>query len=112
MNEVALARGIAAFNAGRFHEAHEIWERLWLEEVGEERQVLEGLVRASVGFHKAEIGVANGARKLWEAALRSLEGVAADALGFDVPALRATLRSALAGLARGSVPVPAIARTR
>lgn len=112
MNEPALDRAVDEFNAGRFHEAHEIWERLWLGEVGDERRVLEGLVRASVGYHKAEIGVPGGARKLWSSALRSLDGAAPDALGLDVARLRETLRAALDGLARGALPPPRIERVR
>lgn len=86
---------VREFNSGRYFEAHEIWETLWLEETGETRRQLEGLVRMSVGFHKAEIGIPGGARKLWTSALRSLEGAPADALGIDVVGLRAAIRAAL-----------------
>ena len=59
-----LARGIDAFNAGEFFLAHEIWEALWLETVGPEKVLLQGLVQIAAGYAKAESGVRGGAVKL------------------------------------------------
>jgi uncharacterized protein len=90
-----FARGVAEFNAGHFYEAHETWESIWVEEVGEQRLSLQALVQVAAGCHKAEIGVPGGARKLWTSALRILEGASADAWGIDVVKLRSDLRRAL-----------------
>ena len=90
-----FARGVAEFNAGDFYEAHETWESIWVEEVGERRPCLQALVQVAAGCHKAEIGVAAGARKLWTSALRILEGEGDHAWGIDVMKLRSDLRRAL-----------------
>ena len=59
-----LQRGVEAFNAGEFFLAHEIWEALWLETVGPEKILLQGLVQIAAGYAKAESGVRSGAVKL------------------------------------------------
>ena len=97
-----FARGIAEFNAGHFYEAHETWESIWVEEVGERRPCLQALVQVAAGCHKAEIGVPGGARKLWTSALRILDGECDDAWGIDVVKLRADLRRALDEPSSGS----------
>jgi predicted metal-dependent hydrolase len=49
--EETLERGIDFFNAGNFFEAHEAWERLWLNaEQPEEKQFLQGLIMAAGSF--------------------------------------------------------------
>lgn len=100
--EPVFRHAVDEFNAGHFHEAHELWERLWAEAEGDERRLLQALVQAAVGFHKAEIGVPNGARKLWTSALRLLESSPDDAISVDVAELRETLRRSLAGSAGGA----------
>ncbi|MGH7804078.1 MAG: DUF309 domain-containing protein [Candidatus Binatia bacterium] len=83
-----FAQGVAEFNAGHYWEAHETWECIWAEEVGERRLCLQALVQLAAGFHKAEIGVPGGARKLWSSALRILQSERDDAWGIDVAKLR------------------------
>lgn len=95
------------FNAGRFHEAHELWEKLWAASEGEDQKLLQALVQAAVAFHKEEIGVPNGARKLWTSALRLLESSGEVAMGVDVAALRETLRRRLVA---GGAEAPRIER--
>jgi predicted metal-dependent hydrolase len=51
----ALARGIALFDAHRFWEAHEAWEAAWLEEDGEVRVFLQGLIQVAAGYYKATV---------------------------------------------------------
>jgi predicted metal-dependent hydrolase len=85
------------FNRGRFFEAHEIFEELWSEEVGDRRRVLQVLVQAAVGYHKQRIGVPNGARKLFNAALRNLAELPLDGFVVDLARLRDQLRADLAG---------------
>ena len=40
-----LLRGVTAFNAGRFFDAHKIREALWNETVGGEKRFVQGLVQ-------------------------------------------------------------------
>lgn len=88
-----LERGMAELNAGRFFEAHEAWEEAWSEETGDARILLQGLIQAAVAYHKAEIGVPAGARKLFGMALRTLEGLPPDAFGLDLEGFRERLRT-------------------
>jgi uncharacterized protein len=93
-------RGIDAFNAGEFFAAHEIWEALWLESVGPEKQLLQGLVQVAAGYAKVESGMRSGALKLLSrgvARIRSCQPLAsglhwaafAAAIDADVQRLRA-----------------------
>jgi predicted metal-dependent hydrolase len=93
-------RGIDAFNAGEFFAAHEIWEALWLDSVGPEKQLLQGLVQVAAGYAKVESGMRSGALKLLSrgvARIRSCQPVAsglnlnafAKAIDADVQHLRA-----------------------
>lgn len=59
-----LARGAAEFNAGKFFTAHETWESLWLDSVGTEKILLQGLVQIAAGYAKVESGLRGGALKL------------------------------------------------
>ncbi len=59
-----LLRGVAAFNAGRFFEAHEIWEAVWNDTVGEEKRFVQGLVQLATGYLKLSSGLYPGALKL------------------------------------------------
>lgn len=46
-------RGREHFNRGRFFEAHEEWEKLWLHAHGARRLFLQGLIQIAAGCHKA-----------------------------------------------------------
>ena len=48
-----LARGRALFNARLFWEAHEAWEEAWMEEEGDARLFLQGLIQVAAGYYKA-----------------------------------------------------------
>ena len=64
MTDPRLTRGVEAFNAGDFFGAHEIWEDLWVETVGPEKLLVQGLVQVAAGYAKVETGVRAGAIKL------------------------------------------------
>jgi uncharacterized protein len=48
-----LERGRALFNARLFWEAHEAWEAAWMEEGGDTRLFLQGLIQVAAGYYKA-----------------------------------------------------------
>lgn len=79
-----LASGVAAFNSGQFFEAHEIWEDLWLETVGPEKVLLQGLVQIAAGYAKVESGVRSGAIKLLERGAEQVRQFGPAALGLVV----------------------------
>ncbi len=77
----ALARGRRLYNAGLFWEAHEAWEAAWLEEEGEVRQLLQGLIQVAAGYFKATVHRRpGGAVKLLSSGLSKL-GPLPDAMG-------------------------------
>lgn len=78
--------GIAAFNAGEFFAAHEIWEALWLESVGPEKQLLQGLVQVAAGYAKVETGMRSGALKLLSRGVARIRSCQPVASGLDVAA--------------------------
>lgn len=100
--EHKFRRGVHEFNGGRYFEAHALWEELWADEVDSRKRFLQGLIQAAAGFHKAEIGVPGGARKLWKMSLRILHEFPDRALGIDVGEFRGQIEEALAGRASSS----------
>ena len=50
------------FNAGRYFEAHEIWEEIWLRSSGEEKLFYQMLIQSAVGLYHFERNNWSGAR--------------------------------------------------
>ena len=48
-----LESGRRVFNAGRFFEAHDVWEAEWLEATGPRRLLLQGLIQIAAALYKA-----------------------------------------------------------
>jgi uncharacterized protein len=85
----ALRRGAALFDAGRFWEAHEAWEEAWLEEDGDVRLFLQGLIQVAAGYHKATVQLQpNGCVKLLGSGLSKLEPMPAEFLGVALARFR------------------------
>jgi len=77
---LALAEGRRLFDAGRFFDAHEVWEAAWRVETGSARRVLQGLIQVAAGFHKGLVqGRPSGMVRLLGAGLARIGE--ADALG-------------------------------
>lgn len=55
-------QGIEHFNAGRYFDAHEVWEEIWLRSSGETKLFYQTLIQAAVGLHHYERGNSRGAR--------------------------------------------------
>jgi uncharacterized protein len=81
-----LTAGIDAFNSGEFFAAHEIWEGLWLETVGPEKLLLQGLVQIAAGYVKVESGVRGGAIKLLARGLERIRQFGPVAIGLELAA--------------------------
>ncbi|MFL5313370.1 MAG: DUF309 domain-containing protein [Myxococcales bacterium] len=96
---VALRRGAALFDEGRFWDAHEAWEEAWLEEDGEVRVLLQGLIQVAAGYHKATVQLQpNGCVKLLRSGLDKLEPLHPALLGVPlarfIPEVHRTLSEA------------------
>jgi predicted metal-dependent hydrolase len=59
-----FAQGVALFNAGRYFEAHEVWEVMWKNIVGVEKIFLQGLIQAAAAMVHLERDNIRGARSL------------------------------------------------
>lgn len=93
-----FAAGVDRFRARRFFEAHEEWERLWIDAEGEDRQLLQGLIQAAaVGVHLSR-GRSVPARRLAASAVARLAPLGGSRWGLGLD----SLREALAALASGA----------
>ncbi|HSD21921.1 MAG TPA: DUF309 domain-containing protein [Anaeromyxobacter sp.] len=108
-----LAAGVCLFDAGRFFEAHEVWEDAWRTETGATRLALQGLIQIAAGFHKGLVqGRPSGMVRLLEAALGRLEasggieGLELDAFCSDVARWREAARAWAEGGERPWMPLP------
>jgi predicted metal-dependent hydrolase len=67
-----LREGVALFNRGEYHEAHEVLETAWRRLRGDERQVYQALIQVATAFHFAVRARWRGAVLLLPRALRRL----------------------------------------
>jgi len=81
-------RGVADFNAGRFFEAHEVWEELWLAAVEPEKTYLQGLIQVAAAFHHFARGNSRGAQSLLAAGIAKLTGCPENFCGVAIVGLR------------------------
>jgi predicted metal-dependent hydrolase len=63
--EPRLLEGARLFNTGQFFASHEVWESLWHEVEGSEREVLQGLIQLAAAYHHLSRGNVAGARYLY-----------------------------------------------
>jgi hypothetical protein len=88
--DARLRAGVAVFNAGHYHAAHDAWEPPYRDAMGEERDFLQGLIQYAAAAHHASRGNREGTQGLAESALGYLDGV--DSRGIDLEPVRAWLR--------------------
>lgn len=107
----ALAAGAARFDAGRFFDAHEVWEDAWRVERGAPRLLLQGLIQIAAGFHKGLVqGRPAGMARLLASGLAKLEaaGAGADRLAAFRAEVEGWRRAALAWAAGAARPARAV----
>lgn len=78
--------GLRLFNAEEFFEAHDVWEELWSESVGDEKKFLQGLIQASVSLFHFGNDNFGGARKLYDSCRQKLEPYRPRFMGIDLDA--------------------------
>jgi predicted metal-dependent hydrolase len=96
-------RGIQLFNAREFYDAHEVWEDVWRESNGLEKQFLQGLIQAAVAFHHHSTGNVTGACSLMGRASKNLAGCPEEFGGVRVTDLLESLRQWRESLLEGDV---------
>ena len=75
--------GIVLFNRGDFFEAHEVWESLWMDTFGPEKQFYQGLIQAAVGLCHFCNGNVRGAAKLYKSSGDYMRRYGSPFLGLD-----------------------------
>jgi predicted metal-dependent hydrolase len=76
--------GIVAFNAGRYYDAHEIWEAIWLRSTGDTKLFYHTLIQAAVALYHRGRGNAHGARTLYARACEKLDHLPPVVMSLDV----------------------------
>jgi len=85
-----LQAGVAIYNAGRYHAAHDAWEDRWLdlESGSDDEQFLHGLIQFTAAVFHARNGNWSGATGLAASASEYLAALPADYRSVDVGAVR------------------------
>jgi predicted metal-dependent hydrolase len=81
-----LRAGVAVYNAGEYHAAHDAWEERWLdlEESTDDERLLHGLIQYTAAVHHATNRNWTGAVGLAESGGAYLAEIPADYRGVDV----------------------------
>jgi hypothetical protein len=101
-----LRAGIAIYNTGEYHAAHDAWEAHWLdlEQGHDDEQFLHGLIQFTAAVYHAHNRNWGGATGLADSALAYLDGLPDMYQGVDIGAVRtylATLGADPACIERG-----------
>lgn len=90
-----LRAGVAVYNEGHHHAAHDAWEARWLDLEGatDDERLLHGLIQFTAAVHHATQGNAEGATGLAESALDYLDGLPDDYRDVDLAGVREGLRA-------------------
>jgi uncharacterized protein len=88
-----LRAGVAIYNDGYYHAAHDAWEEYWLElESGtDDERLLHGLIQFTAAVYHARERNWEGAVGLAESAREYLAGLPADYRDLRLPAIRSAL---------------------
>ncbi len=84
-----LRAGIAVYNAGRYHAAHDAWEDHWLDlDSGDDERFLHGLIQFTAVVHHGTEGNWSGAQGLAESGGAYLAALPAAYRGVDLDEVR------------------------
>ena len=91
----SLKEAIDLFNNQQWYEAHDAFEDIWNDLVGDERQIIQGILQISVSQFHLNKGNLNGAMILIGEGLGRIRSRVSDDLGIDLPILCSDLESIL-----------------
>lgn len=77
-------QGIEYFNAGRYFDAHEVWEEIWLRSSGDSKLFYQMLIQAAVGLHHYERGNTRGARGMYANVVDKLDRLPSFLMSLDL----------------------------
>ena len=87
MNDSRFEIGMKLFNACHWYKSHDVFEEIWHETGGPERQVLQGILQVAVAEVHLENKNINGAMILYGEALGRLKRSQFANLGLDIAGL-------------------------
>ncbi len=76
--------GIELFNQGKYFEAHEVWESIWMRSQGEMRLFYQALIQAAAALLHRQNGNRTGAVNLLRASTEKFSRVSPRLSGLDV----------------------------
>jgi hypothetical protein len=91
--DASLRAGVAIYNAGRFHAAHDAWEEPWLalDDGTDDERFLHGLIQFTAAVHHARTRNWSGATGLAESAGDYLSGLPSPYRGVALDPIRRAL---------------------
>jgi len=102
--------GIDHFNAGRYFEAHESWEQVWLRSSGEDKMFYQMLIQAAVGLHHFQRSNWTGARGMYRRVSEKVAVLPAEYMSLDLKIFASQFSAVLRALIEDDIesPQPAI----
>ena len=87
INDSRFEIGMKLFNSCQWYKSHDVFEEIWHETGGSERQLLQGILQVAVAQVHLENSNLNGATILYGEALGRLKNFQLNNLGLDVVGL-------------------------
>ncbi len=103
-----LLEGLRCYREGKYFEAHEQWELVWLQAIEPEKTFLQALILLAGSFHHFRRANKNGALSMLRKSLLRLDKYPETFGGIAVEHLRADLRGWLVALETELVEKPAV----
>ena len=91
----SLQEAIDLFNNQKWYEAHDAFEDIWNDLVGDERQIVQGILQVSVSQFHLNKGNYNGAMILLGEGIGRIRNRVSDDLGIDLSLFCRNLESLL-----------------
>ena len=87
ISDARFELGMKLFNSCQWYKSHDVFEEIWHETGGPERQLLQGILQVAVAQVHLENSNINGATILYGEALGRLKGSQLSNLGLDIVGL-------------------------
>ena len=84
LNDSRFEIGMKLFNSCNWYKSHDVFEEIWHETIGPDRQVLQAILQVAVAQVHLENGNVNGATILYGEALGRLKRYKLDTLRIDI----------------------------
>ncbi len=102
--QATLERCAQLFNAGEYHQAHELLDELWENASERDSNFFKGLIQAAIALHHLQAGNLEGARKLYLGHRQFLAPYLPTHRGLDLARFLAEMRAALAPAVEPGAP--------